>query len=361
MKIVVIYATAGAGHRKAAEAIYHAFGALPGHDVMLVDALKYTNRFFQFSYSQGYTFLITKMSWLWGFFFLLLNLPSWQPLVRFLRRAHNSLHTRHLERFLCAEQFDYIFSTHFLPNEVAGYLKEKGVIRSQLICAITDYDVHKIWLNDAVDRYAVATDWTRQKMEQLGIWQDKIAVTGIPVELAFGQTKNIADIRQRLGLKEGECTVLIATGSFGIGPIADILDHLDGFQVMVVCGHNRELFTCLAEREKELVKIFGLVNNMDELMAAADVMVTKPGGLSISEALVVGLPMIFFNAIPGQEENNVRVLQMHGIGFDSRQVTDIVRVLRRLKTFPEELGFAKEKTKSLGKPLAALDIVRLLT
>ena len=359
MKILVIYATAGAGHKKAAEAVYQACQKMSLADVHLVDALVHTNSLYRLSYSQVYSWTITKAPWLWGFFFQILDIPAVRPLMSIYRRLHNGFHAAALSRFLREEQFDCIFSTHFLANEVAGHLKQTGAIRSRLICSVTDYNVHAIWLHPAVDQYTVATEWTRKKLLSLGVAAKKITVTGIPVDLHFGQPKDKEEIRRKLGLRNGVLTVLVATGSFGIGPIEEILASLTGFQVLVVCGHNKNLYARLSGREKGLVKILGLVDNMDELMAVADVMVTKPGGLSISEALVMGLPMIFFSAIPGQEENNVKVLQEHGVGFDSRQVSDIVAVLRRLQAVPAELSAAKEKTRILGKPNAALDVVRL--
>ena len=110
-----------------------------------------------------------------------------------------------------------------------------------------------------------------------------------------------------MGLQPDLFTVLVATGSFGIGPIEGIIDVLKGFQVIVVCGHNRDLFRKLSGKYCALVKVLGLVDNMHELMAVSDAMVTKPGGLSICEALVSQLPLIFFNAIPGQEIGNIKV------------------------------------------------------
>jgi len=360
MKILVIYATAGAGHRKAAEAIYNALKEIPGHDTRLVDVLDYSSRFYQVMYSRTYTFLITKIPWFWGGVFKLLDIPVLVPLILFVRRIQNSLHLRKLEKFLVEEQFDVIFSTHFMVNEVAGNLRAKGAIRGKLIGAITDYDVHSIWLHPGVDCYTAAVASTRDTLLALGVPDEKIRVTGIPVDMKFSRAKNIDEIRNRMGLKFGVCTVLMATGSFGIGPIEEILERLDGFQVMVVCGHNKELYGRLSRQQKELVKILGLVNNMDELMVVSDIMLTKPGGLSISEALVVGLPMIFFNAIPGQETNNIRVLRNHGVGIDTHNIDEIVQALKSLQASPEELRSAKEKSRSLGKPSAALDIASLV-
>src|SRR5208283_487464 len=121
MKILVIHATAGAGHKKAAEAIFHGLQAKGGHDVCLVDALDYTNPYFKKNYPGVYTFLVTRLPWAWGFLFGLMDIPWMQPLVRSVRRLYNGLNARSLEKFLIQEQFDAVITAHFLSAEVCAY------------------------------------------------------------------------------------------------------------------------------------------------------------------------------------------------------------------------------------------------
>ncbi len=361
MKILVVYATAGAGHRKAAEAIYHGFKAFRGGDhVVLVDSLDYTNPFFKKAYSGVYTFLITWTPALWGFFFALLDIPFLRPAVRFVRRIYNFINAYRFHVYLQKEHFDYIISTHFLGNEVSAALKRSGKIRPIIIGVITDFDVHSIWLAEGIDRYTVASDWTKQKIVSLGVREEKVEVTGIPTHEKFSQAKNVAQLRTKMNMQEDRFTVLIATGSFGIGPIEAILQEIKDFQVVVICGHNKNLYARLKSFGSDTVKIFGLVDNMDEMMALSDVMVTKPGGLSISEALVSGLPMIFFNAIPGQETNNVRVLASYGVGISGCNVAQIALELRRLQSSAQEFLQLKEKIRALARPNAVKDILNLI-
>lgn len=360
MKVLVIYATAGAGHRKAAEALYSGLKSRPDIDAFLVDSLDYTNPFYKQLYSQTYTFLISKTPWLWGFLFGLLDIKWVLPLVRLVRRIQNAVNARRLSQHLIREKFDYIFSTHFFPTEVAAYLRKKGKINTTVVCSVTDFDVHTIWLADGVDYYTVASEWTKDKLQTLGISEGKIIVSGIPTDKKFSDIKDIDALRQKLDLKKDVFTVLVATGSFGIGPIEEIIRQLPDFQVMVVCGHNKALYKRLSRTEKELVKIFGLVDNMYELMAAADIMITKPGGLSISEALVSGLPLVFFNAIPGQESDNIKVLKEYGIGISGCRIEEMAKILDRFKSSSEEFQAAQERTKILAKPEAVNDIVALI-
>ncbi|MCA9393436.1 MAG: hypothetical protein KC900_04460 [Candidatus Omnitrophica bacterium] len=360
MKILVIHASAGAGHKMAAKAVYDVLRDDPAHEAVFVDALDYANPLFRATYRGSYTFLITKVSFVWGFFFGLVDLPGLQPVIRLCRRAYNALNTPRLHRHLIEEQYDWVISTHFLPIEVVSALKKSGKISSRLMACVTDYDVHRIWLGSGVDRYCAASDWTGNKLRRLGVADDRISVTGIPCSKKFAVHRDSGDMRRQLGLETGAFTVLVATGSFGIGPIEEIIDSLEDFQIIVVCGHNASLYQRLQEKAAQHVKVMGLVDNMHELMAAADVMVSKPGGLSVTEALVSRLPLIFFNAIPGQETQNVRILAEHCLGISGCTIAEIAVKLRELRASPETFAEMREQTKVLAKPDAVDAIVSLL-
>lgn len=360
MNILVIHASAGAGHQKAAEALGAALQAIYPNQSVCRDALDYTSRLFKQLYRRTYSFCISRVPWLWGILFYILDVPLLQPGIRVLRRIQNHAQARLLELYLIEEQFNCIFSTHFFPIEVAAHLKRKGKIAAKIICVITDYDVHRIWLAEGVDLYAVACHETKEKLISLGVPDEKIRVTGIPVHEKFSYHYDIGALKKQLVMKENVFTVLIATGSFGIGPIEKVIDKLKGVQSLVVCGHNKKLFERLTRQNRDLVKIFGLVDNMHELMAVSDCMITKPGGLSITEALVRQLPLIFFNAIPGQETNNVKVLRQHGIGISDCSLDTIAREIQRLSTSHDAFMTVVKKTQSLAHPDAVKEIIGLL-
>ncbi|MCK5259751.1 MAG: hypothetical protein KAJ70_01695 [Candidatus Omnitrophica bacterium] len=360
MKILVIHASAGAGHLKAAEAVYNGIRKSTDHDVVLVDALDYSSFFFRRFYKETYFFLISRIPSVWGFFFRILDIPGLQPFIRVLRRVQNRLNTGKLHRFMQEEQFNYIIMTHFMPTEVAAALKRSGRISSKLITVVTDFDVHKIWLADGIDIYTVASDWTRGTLENIGIPQENIVVSGIPTDEKFSHPVDIKSLKRKLGLQEDLFTVLVATGSFGIGPIEEIIDTLKGFQIVVVCGHNKGLYNRLSARDSRLVHVMGLADNMHELMAVSDVMVTKPGGLSISEALVSQLPLVFFNAIPGQETGNIRVLATYGIGISGCSVNEIGERLKKMRASKDMFLTTLKRTKALARPCAVSDIISLI-
>lgn len=359
-KILIIYATAGAGHKVAGLALYERLKETPELNVSCVDALDYTSSLQKRLYSGTYSFLISRAPAVWGFFFHLLDRKFLHPLVRILRRGYNRVTAARLHRFLQEERFDVIFSTHFMATEVVSALKRQGRISSKLVTVVTDFDVHRFWITPESEHFAVASDWTKEKLVSTGIPPEKCRVTGIPTFRKFSEQKDVAALKARLGLKPDVFTVLIATGSFGIGPIEEISGKLEGFQVLVVCGHNRKLYERLSRRQKELVKVYGLVDNMDELMAVSDFMITKPGGLSISEALVSGLSMMFFNAIPGQEQGNVKVLNHYGIGISGCPVDKMAEILKEHRDHPQRLQEAKERARQLAHPNAAEDLQKLI-
>jgi processive 1,2-diacylglycerol beta-glucosyltransferase len=360
MKILVIHATAGAGHKKAAEAVFHGLQNKGGCDVRFVDALEYTNPFFKKAYPGVYGFLVTRMPLVWGILFSFIDIPWMQGVVHAIRRLYNGFNARLLQQFLQQEQFDCIITTQFLSAEVCAYLKRSGQIKSKVICVVTDFDVHRIWINDGIDIYTAASDYTKNKLISLGVPDSQIAVTGIPTDPKFAKVADVPSLREKLGLKAQGLTVLIATGSFGMGPIEQLINLLGGYQLLIVCGQNHVLYERLKCFSNNNVHVLGLVDNMDELMSVADVMVTKPGGLSISEALVKKLPMIFFSAIPGQEANNIKVLKTYEASRDQSALSQIIETIDDWNANPQKLDALRQRLGSLSKPNAVADIIALI-
>ena len=257
------------------------------------------------------------------------------------------------------EQFDAVITTQFLSAEVCAYLKREGKIKSKVICVVTDFDVHRIWVNEGIDVYTGACDYTKNKLFALGVPPENVFATGIPTDAKFAQNPDTLALKKKLGLQDG-LTILIATGSFGMGPIEELMKLLENYQLLVVCGHNRELYERLKPRARKNTHILGLVDNMDELMSVCDVMVTKPGGLSIAEALVKKLPMIFFSAIPGQETNNIKVLDSYEVSQGQCSLAQIAKTIHEWDINPKDLDALRRRMSELSKPNAVADIIALL-
>lgn len=361
MKILIIHVSAGAGHTRAAQAVYRVLQNDPERQAVIIDALDYTSPLFKAIYRETYTWMVRHAPAVWAGAFAFLDIPLLQKPVSLVRRFYNHANSRLLEKFLITENFDYVVSTHFLPTEVAAALIRAGKISSKLITVVTDYDVHHIWLARGVYRYCVASDWTREKITRMGVPKENAVVTGIPIDDRFTTPPDIGELKARLGLDRDKFTVLMATGSFGFGPMEKIAFAMpEDFQVIVVCGHNRVLRDRLRDKARPHIIPLGLVDNMHELMAVSDAMVTKPGGLSITEAMNSQLPMIFFSPIPGQETRNIFILGQYGIGKAGLSVQDMIRELENMRQSRDYYRTLLRRARALARPGAVRDIISLL-
>lgn len=358
MKILVTYASAGTGHRKSAEAIYeyikkHARGV----DVSIMDVLQKTNPVYRFFYVSGYSFIISHGIWLWRLLFYVTYARKLRKPLRSGARVADRISTVSYVNYLRDENPDYIISTHFLASECAAFLKRESAITSKLFTVITDFGVHPFWISKGTDRYIVASETSKALLERFKIKPERISVDGIPIQEGFTQSYSKGDMRRKLGLAPDRFTVLLVTGSFGMGPLAEITDSLAGeVQVIVVCARNQSLYDELIAHRYPSVAVLGFVDNMPELMAAADMIITKPGGLTIAEILAMQLVPLFISPIPGQETQNIQVLGAYGIGRVCRTPEEVHMLVREYKRHPEKVHDVRVFMSALKKPHAAKGI-----
>ena len=355
-KWLIIYASAGQGHRRAAEALYNYIqNNLNDIEVKIIDALDFTNLLFKNLYKDGYAFLVKNLSFLWKISYIFSNF-RFSRIIRFLV---NRINTKRLENFIIEYQPNIILTTHFLPQEVVSYLKKRKVIKSKLIVIITDFSPHIFWISPFVDMYMVGLPDTKDKLLALGIEEDKILITGIPVDLKFSFAQDRAGLYKKFDLKD-TFTVLIVTAGFGLGPIERLVKALyKDFQLIVICGYNQKLFKKLKKKYPQ-VKVFGFVENIDELMELSDIIITKPGGLTISEALIKELPMIFISPIFGQETENIKIIEKYGVGKEFKSVSRIKEFILECRDDPEKLPLMRKKISFIRKPYAVKEIVDAL-
>lgn len=358
IKVIVSYASAGAGHFKAAQAIYdYLKQERKDVDVKIIDALECSSALLRLTYVFGYPFLVKYMQGVWKGLFWITHLKFLRPLTRAVISFLNRINSTGFAAFLIKENPDYIISTHFLTSELSAFLKKYHKINSRLITVITDFGVHPFWLNKGTDFYIVASAVSKELLISEGVKPEGIKCFGIPVNPVFLQQYNKNGLIGKFGLKEGKFNVLIITGSFGIGPIEQIIDALRReVQFLVVCARNHKLYKRLKKKDYPHCLIFGFVDNIQELMAVSDVIITKPGGMSISESLVMGLLPIFISPIPGQEDENARILSGHGIGIYPKGYGDIRNIVMEFKENPDKLTKIKEDIAGFKKPNAARDI-----
>ena len=362
MKVLIIHASAGAGHRRAAEAIYNYLKEhSPDLELVLLDALDKTNALFKFDYTKGYSFLIKYATRLWHWAFLATDFKFLRPVSRSLARIINCINSQRLIRYFSKENPQVIISTHFLPSELAASLKKKNKITSKIITVITDYGVHPFWVCPGTDLYIVASDFTRRRLVMEGVSPEKIKVLGLPFDPKFMRHFDRRVLAHKFGIDHKTFTVLIMTGSFGLGPLEDIVDALhQDCQVLVVCAGNKKLYDRLMKRNLANVKVFGFISNTEELMAVSQVIITKPGGATITEVLIMELPVIFVSAIPGQETANLEALAEYGIGVSPKNVEETKRIVLDLKNNPQKIDALRQKIKEIQKPLACEELASVI-
>src|SRR6185295_943325 len=249
--------------------------------------------------------------------------------------------------------------------------KAKERLASRQVIIVTDFDVHAMWLVHHYEHYFVAVDEARAYLEALGIPPAKITVSGIPIDPIFAKRKDKQEMRAKHGLAPDRTTILLSAGGFGVGSvdalIASLLPLQHRAQIVAICGCNEELkkrLQKLAARAKPdatvLLKPFGYTKEMDELMAASDLVLGKPGGLTTSEALSKGLVFVIVNPIPGQEERNSDHLLEGGVAIRCNNLPTLSYKLDRLLSDPKRFQSMKTNALRMGHPNAASEIVQQL-
>ena len=367
-KVLLLSASAGAGHVRAAEAIEKAFKQRKDSDGVEVhhfDVLNYTNKLFRHLYSKAYIDLVNKMPEVPGWVYDKLDKP-WKNERR--RLALDKLNTRPFVKLLREYQPDLIVCTHFLPAEIVSWLKAKERLASRQVIIVTDFDVHAMWLVHHYERYFVALDEARVYLEVLGIPAEKITVSGIPIDPVFAIKKDKQEMRAKHGLARDRTTILLSAGGFGVGSVDALVQSLlplqQRAQIVAICGRNEELkerLTKLAARIKPdasvLLKPFGYTKEMDELMTASDLVLGKPGGLTTSEALAKGLVFVIVNPIPGQEERNSDHLLEGAAAIRCNNLPTLSYKLDRLLGDPQRFKSMQANARRMGHPNAAREIV----
>ncbi|MEI9963091.1 MAG: glycosyltransferase [Limisphaerales bacterium] len=214
------------------------------------------------------------------------------------RRAFPSNSRNKFDRYVKNFKPDAVLCTHFLPLELLGLLYEKEKLPSPFIASIvTDFEAHALWMNGCVNLYCVAAEETKSRLVARGVTAGNVVATGIPIAAKFSSQPDVEIVQKNYGLRDDQPVLLVLSGGFGMGPVAEILAELDKvkgtFQIIVVAGRNEELRRELAtQNRRHPTHVLGFSTNMHELMAVADLIITKPGGLTTSESLAMGKPLL---------------------------------------------------------------------
>jgi processive 1,2-diacylglycerol beta-glucosyltransferase len=367
-RILVLSASVGAGHLRAAQAVELALRQrAPDAVVQNVDVLEVANRSFRRVYGEAYLDFVNKAPHVLGYFYDYLDRPSKGGRKRRsdqLRLAWQKLNLRKFSKFLRAEPWDLAINTHFLPAEIIANLRRDAKLEMPQVTVTTDFETHRLWVNLPCERFFTATREGSLYLHSFGVPPDATRVTGIPIHPAFSQEKIREECLKRQGLVGDRPIVLQLGGGFGVGPIVKLFEHLlqvrKPLEIVAVAGRNektRAQLEAVAVPGQHRVKILGFTNQIDELMTIADLVISKPGGLTTSEALARGVGMVIVNPIPGQESRNSDFLLEQGAAIKVNNVATLPHKVESLLESPERLARMKANARNLGRPRAAFDIV----
>lgn len=364
-KILLTYITENSGHHRASNAIESGLKMLqPGVETMNINGFAYTNPILEKVINTTYMGVIKRKPEVWEYLY---DNPKVLKSVQGLRDAIHKFNSKKLKVLLEDFRPDAVVSTQAFPcGMIADYKKNLG-LRLPLFGVLTDHAPHSYWIFESIDYYIVPSEMSRAHFIKNGVSDGKIKIFGIPIEPKFARKCDKEKIRRKIGLGAASPTILIMGGSQGLGPVEGIvnaLEHLEiSFQLIVVCGINKRLEKSLSRKKKKFRKkmfVMGHVNNVDELMDVSDLIVTKPGGLTTSEALSKDLPMIIIHPIPGQEAKNAEFLLQQGVAVKAEDSTDIAALARELFLDNVKLNEMRKRAAELKKPNAAVDIAKLV-
>ncbi|OQB15275.1 MAG: Processive diacylglycerol beta-glucosyltransferase [Firmicutes bacterium ADurb.Bin193] len=352
LKVLVLTVTAGQGHHQTAMAISDYFSDR-NVECRILDVIEYVDPAFKEIVSRGYLVSTKHIPLAYGGFYALAE-KNEKNREKFMSRLASALMGRKLIKYLEDYKPDVVISTHVFAAQVITGIKQYNGLK---IGIVTDFTIHPYWEETELDFYVTASELLTLQAEKKGISPDKILPIGIPIHKKFAEKISKSEARARLGI-EDKTTILVMGGSMGYGNIAKHIKRMDklnvDFQIICVCGTNAR-----AKRSIDKIvtnrKIYnhGYVDNVDIMMDAADILVTKPGGLTVSEALAKCLPMILVNPIPGQEERNTEFLLNNGIAMKMTRTCPVDVCLYQMLMNNWRYNLSREVVKYMGKPHAA--------
>lgn len=366
--LVLLGVSAGAGHVRAAEALRaHAVEAYPDHKVIQLDLMEWVPALFRKVYAESFLYVVERHPELWGYLYGQTDKPPRAgSKLEGLRKAVERLNTARFMKMLGDLDPDHVICTHFLPAQLLSRKIGKGALKLPVWVQVTDFDVHRLWIHPHMAGYFAAGEEVAWRMADRGIDPGAIHVTGIPIMPAFSAPLDKSACARELGLDPGKRVLALMAGGAGVGAgtggggldrtAARLLAMPGDFQVAALAGRNEKLLGDLnrlaAEHPGRLFPM-GFTRSIERLMAASDVAVTKPGGLTTSECLAMGLPMILVNPIPGQEERNADYLLENGAALKAYDAAGLSFRVKELLANPERLASLRANALRLGRPNAA--------
>ncbi|HHW03238.1 MAG TPA: glycosyltransferase [Thermoanaerobacterales bacterium] len=352
-KVLILSEKFGTGHEMAAAAISKGIKKLsPQTEVSVINFFQYFQPYLSRMTLKLYLKALDFTPEIWGYFYERERNRKRATMTKKMLQMGASFILREImER----EKPDVVVCTHPFPCCVASRLKRKG-LSVPVAAVITDFDVHGFWINEGIDAYIIAHESMIKPMIRFGVDPGKIYATGIPIDPHYDIFKNKTTAKKSLGFEEDLPVILIAGGGLGLnGPDRKFVETLakNPVQLAVICGKNKfarhDLEEMKSKKGIENIKVYGFVENMWDFMKAADLIITKAGGLTIAEALASELPIIIYNPLPGQEERNTRFLLRNGSARYARDRETLLKTVKDMLSDEEKLMRMKDHEIQLKK------------
>ena len=370
-KILIFYASYGGGHLSAANSIkQYIDDNFSDFDTKLIDCMLYVNKPINKLTTTAYKEMAKKFPWAWGEVYS----HSQKGPMAHISSTANNLMARKLLKLLKEYNPSIIISTHPFGSQMVSYLKRKALIDCKLATIMTDFSPHEQWLvgKEQVDFFFVSHEKMRQLLIDDNIPESKVFATGIPLSNRFLMHYNKLDIMNSFDLNPDKKVILFfGGGEFGLGReqtikiLKSFISHVNNHQIVAIAGKNEKMkvaFESLVSEMHagEIVKVLSYTNQVPELMSISDLVVTKPGGLTTTESLASGLPIIAINPIPGQEEENAEFLEKSGVAIWLKKRDDFDSVISNLLSSEQKLHQMKINTKLLAKKNSTRDICNII-
>lgn len=359
MKVLVLTIAAGNGHNQTARAVADYLDSR-GVEVKVVDSYRYFNTALSKLVENGYLLSSKYTPALFGRLYRVAEVHNSKDNIISLSKFTNSIVARQFAKFISQFNPDVIVCTHVFSATLVTKYKKKGLIDATLIGVLTDFTVHPFWEETNLDYYVCASELLKNQMEKKGIDADKALPFGIPIKEKFSSKIDKKKAREMLDIDD-KYTIFVMTGSMGYGNVlkyVEQIDSLDGdFQIITVCGSNKSLKNSLDELPtNHLHYNYGYVDNVDVIMDASDCIVSKPGGLTMSEALAKKMNIILIDPIPGQEDRNVEFLLNNSLAVKVSDTFPIDEAIYQLMHNDERMKVLPELLDKAGKPNATKDL-----
>lgn len=364
--LAILSVSAGAGHVRAAQAIAATAAQLrPDITCVHLDVMDLVPPLFRRLYADSYLKVVDRHPELWGYLYHASDRQKPDSALTRLRVALERLNTRAFVRHIAELAPDWVVCTHFLPAQILSRQIAKGEFTKPVSVVVTDFDVHALWVHPHMTVYCAAAEEIAWRMRDRGLRDTRIAVTGIPIMPVFSQKQDRAACMAEYGLDPRLPTLLMMSGGCGVGAIDQLAERLlslqSGFQLIALAGRNAELlerFKTLATRFPGRLFPQPFTRTIERVMACADLAITKPGGLTTSECLAMGLPMIVISPIPGQEERNSDYLLENGAALKAHDAAGLEYRTVELLRAPERLAALRASALRLARPDAAAHVLK---